>query len=268
VKKETPVSAKGRHVYLAVSCLEMDPAVQRKLRMAWVKEHVADFDPELFGEVVVSLRGGRHLIVDGQHRVEILRQLGWADQKIPCLLYEGLTLAEEAKLFRGLGDRKGLRAFDDFRIAIVEGDPVACDIDRIVRAQGLTLSDQKKDGAVSAVDALRRVYCGATLKQSSPVALGKALRLLKSAWGSSGSAFEGPMIIGAGLFFLRYNGSADESALVAKLAKVPGGPAGMIGRAKALTETKRRRVGECVAAGIVDAYNSGRRSGKLEDWWA
>jgi len=263
------VKAQGRRMYLPISCLEMDPATQRALNKSWVKSHVTDFDPDLFGEIVVSVRGGRHLIVDGQHRVELLRAMGWeGDQKVPCLVYEELTLAEEAALFRGLADRKALRAFDDFRIAIVAGEDVECDIDRIVRAQGLSLSDAKKDGAISAVGALRRVYSGGGIAQGSPVALAKTLKALKAAWGTDATAFEGPLILGAGLVLLRYNGKVDEGALAAKLSKAKGGPSSMVGRAKGLMESKHRPLGHCVAAGIVDAYNSGRRAGKLEDWWS
>lgn len=267
--KVEAIKARGKHTYLPLSCLEMDPATQRTLNKGWVKAHVADFDPDLFGEIVVSLRGGHHLTVDGQHRVEILRAMGWSgDQKVPSLLYEGLTLSEEAALFLGLGDRKGIRTFDKFRIAIVAGESVACDIDRIVRAQGFSLGDQKKDGSIAAVDALRRVYNGGGITQASPLVLAKTLKLLKASWGMDASAFEGPMILGAGLMLLRYTVRVDESALAAKLAKAKGGPSGLIGRAKNVMETKRRSLGQCVAAAIVDAYNAGRRSGKLDDWWS
>jgi hypothetical protein len=256
------IKAKGRSTYLPVSCMEMDPQTQRKLNRAWVKARVSDFDPELFGSIVISLRMGRYLIVDGQHRVELLRLMGWGDQKVPCLLYEGLTLAEEAALFIGLAERRNARTFDRFRISIVAGDKAACDIDRIVRAQGLCLSDQKKDGAIAAVGALGRVYEGAGLAQSSPATLGRTLKLLKAAWGTDANAYEGPVILGAGLVLLRYSTQVDDVALAGKLAKHKGGPSGLVGSAKGLMEIKRRPLGHCLAACIVDAYNAGRPHGE------
>ena len=268
-KKQLPegLKAKGRRMYLAISTLEIDPATQRSLNRPWIKAHVPIFDPEFFGEIVVSIRDGRHLIVDGQHRVELLRAMGWAgDQKVPCLVYEGLTLAQEAALFLGLGDDRKPRTFDLFRISIVAGDETACDIERIVRAQGLSLSEAKKDGAISAVRALQKVYDGAGLAQASPIALAKTLKILRGAWGKDGTAFEAPLILGVGLFVIRHDGKFDEPSLVAKLSKSKGGPSGMTGRAKGVMEAKHRPLAHCVAAGIVDAYDSGRRSGKLGDW--
>lgn len=259
----------GKHTYLPLSVLEVDPAVQRTLDRGWVREHAQDFDPELFGEVVVSLRQGRYLVVDGQHRTEMLRALGWDDQKIPVLLYEGLTLAEEAELFLGLADRKAIRTFDKFRIRITSGDRAACEVQRIVRACGLALDQQRKEGAIGAVVALERVFKGCGLaKKETPELLTGTLKLLKAAWGPSPDAFEGALIHGAGLVLFRYADKIDAASLAQKLAKFRGGPAGLIGSARGVMDHKRRPQGQCVASVMVDAYNAGRRSGKLDDWWA
>lgn len=265
---ETTLKVVGKHTVLPVSHLEVDPATQRTLRTGHVKNIVSDFDPDFFGEPVVSHRGGHYFVVDGQHRVEALRQMGWGDQKIPVLLYEGLSLAEEAELFLMLQRRKAPSTFDKFRIQITSGDHVACDIDRIVRAQGLVLSDQQKAGAISAVVALREVYLGVGLTHESPALLAKTLRLLKTAWGPISAAFDGLLIIGAGMVLARYSGVVDEAVLAQKLARVGGGPNGIIARAKHEREIRRGRAASCVAAVMVYAYNEGRRTGKLEDWWS
>lgn len=262
------VRQQGKHVYLPVSVLEVDPETQRRMNKAWVKAHVGTFDPELFGEIVVSHRRGKYLVVDGQHRVELVRELGWHDQKIPCLVYEDLSLAEEAALFLGLGDRRQPTTFDKFRIAITAGSPVECDVDRIVRAQGLSLSDQRKDGAINAVIALKRVYLGAGIaKKESPAELARTLKILKAAWGPTSSSFEGGLILGVGMLLHRYNGGVDEPALINKLSKVSGGPSGVIARGKSVMDLKRRPEGHCMASVMVDIYNQGRRVDRLEDWW-
>ncbi len=270
-KSEIPKAIKsgGKHTFLPLAALEIDPAVQRALDRAWVREHAAAFDPELFGEIVVSLRQGRYFVVDGQHRTELLRSFGWHDQKVPVLLYEGLTLAEEAELFLGLADRKAIRTFDKFRIRITSGDRVACDVQRIVRACGLVLDQQHKDGAIGAVVSLERVYRGCGLaKKETPELLTRTLRLLKGAWGVSPDAFEGSLIHGAGLVLFRYADKVDDASFAQKLSKARGGPAGLIGIARGYMDSKRRPGGQCMAAAMVDTYNVGRRTGKLEDWWA
>lgn len=256
------------HKMLPVAVLEIASEAQRKLNSSWSREIGDDFDADSFHEITVSLREGHYYVVDGQHRIDALRRIGWQDQKIPCRVYEGLTIRQEAALFLSLNDRKAIRAFDEFRIAITAGEAIPVDIDRIVRAQGLTLSDQKRDGSISAVGALRQVYEGAGMAQQSPGSLSLALKLLRASWGSIGAAFDGPLILGAGMMFIRFGDAIDFANAAAKFAKHPGGPSGLLGRAKSLREMKRRQLGHCVAAVMVDAYNHGKRGHKLEDWWA
>lgn len=259
---------KYQHRFLPVSVLEINPAAQRKLQPNWSRKIAEDFNADFFHEITVSLRDGRYYVVDGQHRVDALRRMGWSDQRIPCKVYEGLTVLQEAGLFLSLNDRKAIRAFDEFRIAITAGEAVPLDIERIVIAQGLVLSEQKRDASVSAVNALRQVYEGAGLAQRSPASLAKALKLLRSSWGTSSAAFDGSLILGAGLLFIRYGDAIDTANMTMKLAKFSGGPSGLLGLAKLVREMKRRPVGHCVAAVMVDAYNQGKRGNKLEDWWA
>jgi hypothetical protein len=257
--------------FVAVSEMRIDAEAQRRLDPNWVKAHVSKFDPEQLGYIVVNRRSdGHYYVIDGQHRVELLRAVGWGDQQIQCECFDGQTQPQEAALFLRRNDRKSVRPYDKFRVAVTAGEDIPCDIDRIVRHQGLTISDQATEGHVVAVAALQRVYTGAGIAspKDGPAALARTLRTLQRAWGKGASAYQGHIIGGLGMVQLRYNGKLDQDALADKLAPFAGGAPGLLGKAKAVADMRGRPLHHCVAAVIVDAYNRGRRNGKVQDWWA
>lgn len=254
---------------VALQDLNVDPDAQRKLNPGWVKAHVPTFDPDLLGYILVNKRINTKLyVVDGQHRVELLRAVGWGDQNIHAEYREGLTQAEEAEWFLGRNDRKAVQPFDKFRVRITEGDPIACDINKIVTAHGLVISDQAKNGHVIAVAALEHVYRGGGIsgQKDGARALSDALRATVKAWGDQPSSVSGKIIQSLGLVQLRYHGSIDQKALADKLAPFPGGAPGLLGKGKAVQEVRGRPLHHCIASIIVDIYNKGRRIGKLDAW--
>jgi len=254
-----------------VSDLNIDPSAQRKLSMPWVKAHIDQFDVDQLGYIVVNRRAdAKWYVVDGQHRTELMRAVGWGDQRIHAELFEGLTQQEEAELFNARNDRRAVRKYDHFRISVTAGDPRATDITNIVAALGLAITDQQTDGGVTAVDKLEKIYDGGgiTSPREGRAALTRTLTAIKSAWGTSPAGFNGALLHGLGLVQLRYNGEIDQKALATKLAPVKGGAPGLLGNARALREMCGRPVHHCVASIVVDIYNKGRRNGKLDDWEA
>lgn len=252
-----------------ISDLNVDPEAQRKLSLAWVKARIPSFDVDQLGYIVVNRRqSGKLYIVDGQHRVELMRAVGWGDQKIHAEVFDGLTQAQEAKLFNARNDRKAVRLFDRFRVAVTAGDPTAVAINTIVQQHGLLISDQLHDGTVCAVDALQKIFRGGgiTSAKEGPRALSNALAILIQAWGKQASAVNGKVIEGIGMVELRYNGKIDQKDLAKKLAPFPGGAPGLLGKGRSSQELNGRPLHHCIASLIVDQYNKGRRTGKLEPW--
>lgn len=254
---------------VSVQELHVDPDAQRGLTPGWVKARVATFDVDQLGYIVVNKReNGKLYIVDGQHRVELMRAVGWGDQKIHAEVFSGMSQAEEAELFIARNDRKSVSRYDKFRVSVTAGEPVACQIDKIVRDHGLVISDQAKDGHVNAVDALERVYRGGGIasQQEGSVALAAALKVLLQAWGKQTSSVNGRVIQAIGMVQLRYNGAIDQKALTQKLAPFPGGAPSLLGKGRSMQELRGRPLHHCIASIIVDIYNKGRSVGKLEAW--
>lgn len=234
-----------------------------------MRDHVAGFDPDALGFIVVNRRpDGKLYVIDGQHRVELMRAVGWGDQKIHAEIFDGLSKSEEAEIFLDRNDRKAVRPFDKFRQSVNAGHEQQCSIVEIVKNHGLTISDNSSDGSISAVSALEKIYGGGgiTGPEEGAPALARTLSCIKAAWGKNAAAFSGQILVGMGMVQLRYNGAIDQKAMAQKLAPFKGGAPGLIGTAKALKELRGRPLPHCVAEIIVDAYNKGRRVGKLESW--
>lgn len=256
--------------WVPVAQLKISEMAQRKLSMAWVNERVPVFDPEALGFIVVNKRSdGDMYVIDGQHRTELLRAVGWGDQDVQCELYVGLTLREEAAEFLRRNDRRAVRPFDQFRVRVTAEEPVACAIVKILAAESLTVALGDGDGRVHAVGALEAVYSGmglATGKETGQ-ALTRTLRALKEAFGPASTSFQGGLIEGLGLVFLRHK-EISRDVLVSKLSKIAGGASGVIGKGRMVRDVKGRSIPQCIASVIVDAYNQGRRGDRLPDWWS
>lgn len=246
--------------WVPLAKMKVSPVAQRDLNQARVDRLAAEFDLEQLGTPTVNERDGWFYIIDGQHRVEALRQIGWGDQQIQCWTYTDLTDEEMADKFDRLNDVLQVHAFDKFRVRVTAGRDVESDIDRIVRAQGLVISRDHVPGAISAVGTLRRVYT-----RSDPNTLGRALRLIRDAYGDAG--LEAPVIDGIGHLCARYNGDLDDEKAVLQLGAAHGGVNGLLNKAEVLRRQTGNYKSHCVAAAAVEIINKGRGGKKLPSWF-
>lgn len=256
----TKVQRGARLRWVPIAQMKVNPLAQREMNQARVDRMAADFDLEALGTPVVSLRDDHAFIIDGQHRIEALKQMGWGDQQIQCETYEGLTEADEAELFLKKNDYLAVNAMSKFRSGITAGRPEECDIDRIVRSAGLVVSADSIPGAIRAVGTLRKVYA-----RSGPSTLGRTLRIIRDAYGDPG--LEAVVIDGIGLLCARYNGDLNDEEAIKKLASAHGGVNGLLGKAENLRRQTGNQKGHCVAAAAVELINRGRGGKKLPGWW-
>lgn len=257
----TKVEREARLRWVPIAKMKVSPIAQRDLNQARVDHLTANFDLEQIGTPTVNERGGWFYILDGQHRVEALKAIGYGDQSVQCWTYIDLTDQEMADKFDRLNDVLAVHAYDKFKVRVNAGRDVESDIDRIVKAQRLVVSRDGIPGAVSAVGTLRRVYTRA----GGPT-LGRCLRIIRDAYGDPG--LEASVIDGIGYLCQRYNGQLDDDAAVERLAKVNGGVNGLLGKAEVLRKKTGNAKGQCVAAAAVEILNAGKGGKKLPSWWA
>jgi hypothetical protein len=159
---------------LPLNKLMVDDSYQRPMT-TFVNRIVQKFDPALVGTLVVSKRNAReYAVVDGQTRMEALREVG--ETEAPCLVYLGLTVEDEASLFARLQkERRGIASYHRFRAALVAGEEEANEIEGIVKDTGYAIGLEKDE--ISAVAALEYAY------RKDPDVLERVLLILAEAWG-------------------------------------------------------------------------------------
>lgn len=231
---------------------------------ARINELANRFDLDLMGLPVASERDGHYFIVDGWHRIQAAKLvLGLDDQQlVECKVFTGLDEAREARLFRELNNAKAVSPFDKFKTGVAAGEPVECDVNRIVLANNLRVSrDRSVEGSISAVTTLVKVY-----KRADGATLARSLRIIRDAFGDAG--LEGPVIDGIALVGQRFNGQVQDDLLVKKLATMHGGVGGLMNKAGQLRRMTGNRLPQCVAAATVDVYNrNAKKADKLPDWF-
>ena len=245
--------------WVPISQMKVNPLAQRDLTEARVDELLASFALEELGTPTLNLRSGTYWIIDGQHRIEALRRLGFGGEKVQCWVYEDLSSEQEAEKFLKLNNVLVVQSIPKFRAAVHAGRPVESDIDRIVRSAGLVVTRDKSPGAIGAVGTLHRVYA------RGPEVLARTLRIVKEAYGDAG--LEAFVIDGVGHVCARYNGDLNDDDVIARLQKASGGVGGLLNKANVLKFSTGNQKGQCVAAALVDTINVGRGGKKLPSWW-
>lgn len=260
-KRNRIVNDERKLEWVPVQRLRISDRAQRKHSSPAARAKIAriakDFDPDLFGYPIVSNRDGHYWIVDGGHRCLALHELGYQDQLVQCWVYRGLTEAEEAAKFLQHNDVKRVGPMDYFKVGLVAGWPDEVEIDRIVRANGLSIGGGPTQ--IGCITAVRAVY-----DNGGSSGLDQTVRMIQDAYGAAN--FEAGIVGGVGLFCRSYEGMFTESQMVDKLSRKRGGINGLRQAALTLKERYALTNSESVCGAMVEIYNHNRRTGRLNGW--
>jgi hypothetical protein len=247
---------------VALGLMRVSEIGQRHLNQARVDYLTARMDVEEIETPTVNFRDGYAYIINGQHRIRALLASGFTeDDTIQCWTYNGLSEEEEANKFLLLADVLTVDGFDRFRIAVNAGWEEETDINRIILAADLRVSREGVPGAVRCVGTVRRIY-----RRAGPKALARTLAIARDAYGDPG--MEAIVLDGIGLVVGRYEGKLDDKALITKLSRASGGARALANKAEIVKQQTSKPKAQCVAAVIVETYNSGRTSvPRLTKWW-
>lgn len=245
-----------------VGDLWVDPNVQRALRKARVETMAKKFDFAALGVLTTSYRSPKRIhIIDGQHRYRAAEAAGYKGA-IQTMQYTGLSIPQEAALFRVLNETEKVSRIDRFQLACVEQDPDALALAGFVAAHGWTVGSGggSNDSRLSAIGSLERVYA------LSPEAADETLAVLTKAFGYRISTVQGSLVEGLGRMLAKYGRAVDLNDLADRLSGVPGGPDGLVGNARGQALTRTGNLSNQVAKVVVDLYNTRRRTRKLPAW--
>lgn len=258
-----------RQEQLYLETLSVDPSVQRSVDPNWVKRELERFSPFALGSLVISARNDNTFkVVDGQHRVQLCREFGYA-QPLECLVYRNLTLAEEALMFRVLNNRRKVPPIDLFKVSVVEGEKCAVDLDALLTKYGWHVTAAKSKGGFGAVSSLRKVYTGYGQKPAANLGICESvISTITNAWGLNPHGARGEIITGLGLIFSRHGNKIDMPKLITEMANTQGGPLVLCGKAKILRDVSGGKIGDGMATNFINMHNKGRRTNRLPDWMA
>ncbi|WP_432524210.1 DUF6551 family protein [Kineococcus sp. SYSU DK006] len=221
---------KKYYAAVRVGDLTIDPAMdttrlymQREEITAWTEKITENWDLEMLLPALVSKRAdGQLVIIDGQHSNQACIQKEGPGFLRDAMIYEDLTIQQEAKLFLAANKhRRPVKPFDNFRVSLTAGDALAIRADQEVRALGndLQIAASPSPNRVGAVQAL-------LVMAQKPGMVTRVLKIVSDAWGRDTSTWDN-LILRAVAMVLNTPGNwelADDARLV-KVLKKGGSPA-------------------------------------------
>lgn len=253
---------------LPVSVIKVDERIQRNVLRHKVDKIKRDFNPDALGVLTISKReNGDLYCVDGGHRLRAVKELTDDQGTVPCHVFKGLTLAEEAKMFLELNYTTKLHNLDQFRAREVAEDEAAVEIARYLRAYGWTISkDRRKEGNVAAVAAVERIYWDSIRVDAQPNLVQVATLIITRAWGLNRDGMAGALFEGLGRVLAEHGNQIELESIVRKLKSYPGGPHALLRKAEDVATMYRLKPSMGVARLVIEEYNRGRRSNALPAW--
>lgn len=232
------------------------PKYQRPLRSHWVKSLIKNFDPDKVGFLDVAPQDDKYATMNGQHRLEVLRHVGW--QEAPCIVHWGLTEKEQAAFFGGQGDVLSLTRLDLHHADIFADKERAHEIQRIVESAGYIVSTGKGSGRPAHLDAVATVYSIRDRYNAGIASM--CLSVSSDAWGLNVEGPSGHVLQMIATFLHRYRNHPyyQRERLVAALSNLGSRELKYEGQRIAGTLKIGYQLGGCIV--ILREYNKGLRS--------
>lgn len=238
------------------------PSAQRKEKIiAHAKKIAGNFDPDKFGILTVSMAddNGYHHVIDGVHRSTAVKLMWGDDEKVPCQILPTKDPVRAAEIFLGLQSRRPVSPIDNFRVSVQSGNPDSIAINKVVRGLGYRIENNRADGCISAVGALKTVYL-----RFGPDVLRDALSIIQATWGMSSAAVQKSIItaygrlVGTHYHQLSYGRTKE---VMRKRFPHPDKLTGLVSGVKELTGASSTEV---IYKTILDNYNRGLKVGQLD----
>lgn len=235
-----------------ISSCVTDPRVQRtQLNQTKLNKMIAEFDERALGVLIVSMRANNQVIVlDGWHRSEACKVVPEAPQEVDAKIFYGLSLEDEALLFRLYNTRTAVNIVDRFRAEAIEGQAAAVRITEIVAKYGMKVSMTEFAAVATAVRICQHPNGFELFEQ--------ALDVVDKAWTLSRGSTDGRIIEGVAEFLYHYAEEADPLVLAKRLAEHEGGYKKILETAKAFHAARRGRAAIAVLEVLTPIYNKGK----------
>ena len=131
---------------VSVSQMGINIAYAREINAVNMRKIMTNFNLEALGEpIICDVREENpkvpYEIIDGNHRVNVIRDLFGETTKVKCTVLPYMPLEQRAELFRTLNeDRKQMTKLEIFKSKLVLGDQDALNIHSICQAVGVNIA--------------------------------------------------------------------------------------------------------------------------------
>jgi len=240
--------------------LSIDPRVQRPRHETKLRKMVAEFDPVCLGQITVSERPNKTLVIlDGQHRWLMVQAVDYADP-LEAKIFTGLTLEQEARLFRLLNNTTKAGAMALFNVALSEGEPHALMVNDIVHRYGMEVTSNSFKAVGTALRIVRR--------REGPAALAWGIEVSQRTWGHHVNNIDGRVIDALASLRLRNGMHVGTDQTVKKLAGECASVSALIGKAKAFQTVNSGQIISSLCQVLINIYNKSvkKEENRLPDW--
>lgn len=267
-------SSEPKMMAIPVMKLKSTSFAQRAIIQSHVQNIADNFDPKQLQPIVVSHRNGCYYILDGEHRTAAVRIKFGKEHLMNCMVIEGLTEQEEAKLFIDLNkNRKPLKAVDEAKGRYNSGDKVIRDLYKICEKNHVLLdikvetakkaenvSEDAYIGTIKCVRGIERVYKNLGYDYDK---MSRIIKLLGSTWADDKDTFQEPMIKMMALLVETYGDEISDKVFVSKLsASSETTPDKIMSEAKTAVKFTHEKVELEMTKNVINHYNKTEKGGK------
>lgn len=258
-QEEPPVTITGERpqsMTIAISNMVVYREVQRDPpSKKSVKEIVDALDLNALGTFHVSRRkDGTLSVLDGQRRKTALEALGMGNYRVNCLVYEGLTVAQEAALFRLLNRQRIVSLADDFSKGVVANDERDVGITKAMAKIQWKVSRGNSPGIAACIKPLRTLWD----YDGNGALLNRVVTTLDAAFGRDKGTMCSSLVSGMGQFLMD-DGSVDLAVLVEKLRAKFQSPVTVVTMARQRRDIDGGSMASSVAKVLQATYEGRKR---------
>jgi len=227
---------------------------QRSTNAAQVSNIISKFNEAKLDALLVSeQRNGTFHVIDGAHRTEALREMGYTHAMARVLT--GLTYEQEAELFaRQNDDIRRLTGLDYYKAGVIAKDDICLSIEQILSQNGFQVGKGKDFKNISAVQTLQTI-----LQEYGKQVLDETLCLIASTWYGLPKATSREFLIGIAEFVSRYGMANFSERLKDKYALICYEYTEAVKRSAFLVNT-HNTIRRNFCRVLVEQYNKGLRS--------
>lgn len=231
--------------------LMVDHSYQRIPSQNKIDKIAKNFNRSAVGVVTLSIRENNDLyIIDGQHRVEALKKLGYGDQDLHAIVLFNLTVAQEAELFVTMNDnRTKPKRGDIYRASVQAKDDVAVEIQSVLDQFGLHVAEKPGYKIVRAIGTVHKVHSKVGVEK-----LKETLAVLIEANGDHSTSFQAEYIEAVSCILVHYK-DLDKKRLAQSINGLGDPTLAVLKASTIATTTKPIDKVLSLASMIVDKYN-------------